>query len=112
RVYPAECVIRAKLDDRRVGILRKSPVEALQASRGGVAGDTGVDHLDGISLVAQGLFELCWKCFAGLQSIAGRQAVPEGNDANGTRLSPDVARPDRHKQAGIDEDSEHAHLCR
>ena len=81
RRQAAQHVVGAEFDDDAIGAVAERPVEAGETGGHRVAGDAGVDDADVVAALAQRRFEANGKGGAGRQTIAGRQAVAEGEEA-------------------------------
>lgn len=85
-IKPAQGVIRAKLDNHAIRAIGDGPIEALEASGGGIPRDTGILDRDIETLRAQRLFENTRESIRPRQQVACRQAVSECHEAEGPRL--------------------------
>ncbi len=77
RVGGAQCVVAAQFHQHDVGLVGQHPVQALDATRGRIAGHTMIDDGDVAAGRRQGGFEAGRERLVGLHAVAGGQAVAQ-----------------------------------
>ncbi len=80
RADAAQHVVGAEFEDDELGSVRDRPVEPRQPAGGGVAGHAGIGDHDIVTLVAQRLLKFFRETLAGVEAVAGHQAVAEADD--------------------------------
>ena len=82
RIDAAQRVIGAKLENDAVGLGLKRPVEPFEAPRCRVAGNTGIDDFDLVSLRLKSHLKLRCEGVAGFDAVAGGQTIAESDEGN------------------------------
>ena len=91
-------VVGAELQDDELRAVGHRPVEPRQPAAGRVAGHAGIGDHDIVTLVAECFFKLFRKTLAGVEAVAGHQAVAETDDFVG--LGPAGRRHRENGEAG------------
>jgi hypothetical protein len=73
RIQPAQPVVGAEFDDRRISAIGQHPVQARPATGGGIARHRPVDDRDRLALPGQGVLQARLKPIRPWQSEAGGQ---------------------------------------
>ena len=76
----AEAVVAAELHDDELGLRAMTRCDAVEAVLGGVAADAGVDDVVVVALGVEVALEVVGIALAGIDAVAGGEAVAEADD--------------------------------